>query len=208
MWTGKASLRTTKKGEIDPDALLMLQYKEGNEKSFEILFNKYFKYVLNLSRRFFDQEAQAEEMAQEVFTQIYLSRESYETTAKFKTWLYRITLNKCLNEKRKAIYHFPSDSIDISLEDEEGAKFNRELKDQSQMTPLESLEQAELERMINKALDRLTEQQRVCFVLSRYGDLSYAEIAETTQTTENAVKSLIHRANVSLKNYLQEYVEE
>ncbi|MBI1822343.1 MAG: RNA polymerase sigma factor [Nitrospirae bacterium] len=208
MWTGKASLRTTKKREIDPDALLMLQYKEGNEKSFEILFNKYFKYVLNLSRRFFDQEAQAEEMAQEVFTQIYLSRESYETTAKFKTWLYRITFNKCLNEKRKGVYQFPSDSIDSALEDDEGNRFNRELKDHSQMTPLESLEKTELEKIFKKALDCLTEQQRLCFVLSRYGDLSYAEIAETTQTTENAVKSLIHRANVSLKDYLQEYFNE
>ena len=208
MWMGKGSLKTTNKGEIDPDALLMFQYKKGDEKSFEILFNKYFKYVLNLSRRFFDGEAQAEEMAQEVFTQIYLAKESYEPTAKFKTWLYRITMNKCLNEKRKAVYQYPSDSIDIPLEDGEGGKYNRELKDQSQMTPLESLETVELEKMIQKALDRLTEQQRACFVLSRYGDLSYAEIAETTQTTENAVKSLIHRANVSLKNYLQEYVGE
>ena len=208
MWTGKIPLKAVKKGEIDPDALLMLQYKEGDEKSFEILFNKYFKYVLNLSRRFFDQEARAEEMAQEVFTQIYLSRKNYEPAARFKTWLYRITLNKCLNEKRKGVYQYPSYSIDPVLEDDEGSKFSRELKDHAQMTPLENLEKAELETTIKKALGRLTEQQRVCFILSRYGELSYAEIAETTQTTENAVKSLIHRANVSLKDYLQEYFNE
>ncbi|MHB8482497.1 MAG: RNA polymerase sigma factor [Nitrospiria bacterium] len=208
MWTGRTLLKAVKKGCIDPDALLMLQYKAGDEKSFEILFNKYFKYVLNLSRRFFDQEAQAEEMAQEVFTQIYLARESYEATAQFKTWLYRITLNKCLNEKRKGIYQSPSYSIDEVLEDDEGGIFNRELKDRAQPTPLENYEKTELEKIFKKALDCLTEQQRVCFILSRFGDLSYAEIAETTQTSENAVKSLIHRANVSLKDYLQDYFNE
>jgi RNA polymerase sigma-70 factor (ECF subfamily) len=208
MWKGPPPLKTADPGQIDPDALLMLQYKEGDERAFERLFHKYFRYVLNVSRRFFEQEALAEEMAQEVFTQVYQAKEGYEATAAFKTWLYRITLNKCLNEKRKGVYQYPTDSIDEGLEDEEGGKFSRELKDQTQMTPLESLEKGELERFFKKGLARLTEPQRLSFILSRDGNLSYAEIAKTMQTTENAVKSLIHRANTSLKNYLKECFQE
>jgi RNA polymerase sigma-70 factor (ECF subfamily) len=207
MWKGPL-LKTADPGQIDPDALLMLQYKEGDERAFERLFHKYFRYVLNVSRRFFEEEALAEEMAQEVFTQVYQAKAGYEATAAFKTWLYRITLNKCLNERRKGVYQFPIDSIDDGLEDEEGGKFSRELKDQSQMTPLESLEKGELERLFKKGLARLTEPQRLSFILSRDGNLSYAEIAKTMQTTENAVKSLIHRANSSLKNYLKECFQE
>jgi RNA polymerase sigma-70 factor (ECF subfamily) len=207
MWKGPP-LKTADPGQIDPDALLMLQYKEGDERAFERLFHKYFRYVLNVSRRFFEEEALAEEMAQEVFTQVYQAKAGYEATAAFKTWLYRITLNKCLNERRKGVYQFPIDSIDDGLEDEEGGKFSRELKDQSQMTPLESLEKGELERLFKKGLARLTEPQRLSFILSRDGNLSYAEIAKTMQTTENAVKSLIHRANSSLKNYLKECFQE
>jgi RNA polymerase sigma-70 factor (ECF subfamily) len=206
MWTGrKIPLQMANKAETDPDALLMLKYKAGDEKAYEILFHKYFRYVMNLSLRFFDHESQAEEMAQEVFTQVYLAKGSYEATAKFKTWLYRITFNKCLNEKRKGMYQYPVDSIDEGFENEEGEKFSRELEDCSQTTPLENLEKAELEKMFKKAIDRLTEPQRLSFILSRDGGLSYAEVAQTMQLTENSVKSLIHRANVSLKNSLKEF---
>ena len=76
------------------------------------------------------------------------------------------------------------------------------------MTPLENLEKGELERLFKKGLERLTGPQRLSFILSRDGNLSYAEIAQTMQTSENAVKSLIHRANTSLKNYLKESFQE
>jgi len=199
---------STRQNPIDPDSLLMLRFKDGDERAFDRLFHKYFRYVLNVSKRFFDQESVAEEMAQEVFTQIYLARETYEATAAFKTWLYRITMNRCLNEKRKGVYQYPAESIDLAYEDDEGKKSYRELKDQAALTPLESLEKNELEMLFKKGLDRLTDPQRESFVLSREGNLSYAEIAETMNITENAVKSLIHRANTALKHYLKECFQE
>jgi RNA polymerase sigma-70 factor (ECF subfamily) len=208
MWKGKATLKKGDQGVIEPDARLMLQFQKGDERSFDLLFHKYFKYVLNVSKRFFEQESLAEEMAQEVFTQIYLAKESYEATAAFKTWLYRITMNKCLNEKRKGVYQYPTHSIDTLIEDEEGGTYSRELRDQAQISPLENLEKAELEKLFQKALADLTEPQRVSYILSRDGNLSYAEIAQTMKTTENAVKSLIHRANLSLKNYLKASFED
>jgi RNA polymerase sigma-70 factor (ECF subfamily) len=208
MWKRKEIVKSDGRADMDPDAELMLRYKAGDERSFDILFRKYLKYVFNISRRFFEQEALAEEIAQEVFTQIYLARESYEATAAFKTWLYRITLNKCLNEKRKGFYQFKSFSIDRLIEDEEGSLFGRELKDENQKTPLENLERAELEKRFQEGLGLLTHPQRVSFVLSRDGNLSYAEIAEIMQISENAVKSLIHRANSALKNHLRECFQE
>ena len=208
MWPLKNPLKTAQSAGNDPDVILMLQFKGGDEKSFEILFNRHFKYVFNVARRFFDREGPAEEMAQEVFMQVYLVKETYEPKARFKTWIHRITVNKCLNEIRKGVYRHPSESMDARTEDGEGKPFNRELRDWEGKTALEKMENSELETIYGKALLELTEQQRVCFILSRYGSLSYQEIARTVNSTESAVKSLIHRANSSLKDAMKSYLQE
>lgn len=208
MWPLKNPLHQAPSGAKDPDAILMLHFKEGDETAFDAIFNKYFKYVYNVARKFFHSDGPAEEIAQEVFTQVYIVRESYEPTAQFKTWVHRITVNKCLNEIRKGEYRSRTESLDEVFKDEEGRPLERDLRDWKEKSPLENLENREFDQLFNRALAQLTESQRVCFILSRYGDLSYQEIARTVKTTESAVKSLIHRANSSLREAMKSYLKD
>src|SRR5271157_192422 len=85
---------------LDFDAELMLRVKEGDGASFEILLEKHRSPVIHFLYRMVQNQAVAEELAQEVFLRVYRSRESYEPTAKFTTWLFRIATHLALNSLR------------------------------------------------------------------------------------------------------------
>jgi RNA polymerase sigma-70 factor (ECF subfamily) len=82
---------------LDPDAELMLRVKEGDEASFALLLDKHRSSVIHFLYRMVQNRAISEELAQEVFLRVYRSRETYEATAKFTTWLFRITTHVALN---------------------------------------------------------------------------------------------------------------
>src|SRR4051812_40821442 len=85
----------------DPDVLLMLGCKRGDERAFRALFDKYKRRIVNYARRFVYEQQRAEDVAQEVFLRLYRARESYEPKTKFRTYLYHIATNACLNHVRK-----------------------------------------------------------------------------------------------------------
>src|SRR5271165_2627551 len=82
---------------LDFDAELMLRVKQGDGASFTILLEKHRLPVIHFLFRMVQNQAVAEELAQEVFLRVYRSRESYEPTAKFTTWLFRIATHLALN---------------------------------------------------------------------------------------------------------------
>src|SRR5579872_2511386 len=84
----------------DPDALLMLRVRAGDAPSFEFLLQRHRSGVVNHLYRMIHNRAVAEELAQDVFIRVYRSRERYEPSAKFTTWLFRITTNVALNWRR------------------------------------------------------------------------------------------------------------
>ena len=90
---------------------------KGDDDAFEILVNRHQTSVLNLIYRFIGDRAQAKDLAQEVFLKVWQAAKSYEAKAKFTTWIYRITVNLCLNELKSArrrkwfpFYHSDEDS--------------------------------------------------------------------------------------------------
>ena len=85
----------------DPDAVLMLRVKRGDRAAFAELVEKYKQPVMNLVYRTLHDEAEAEDLAQNVFLQVYKSAKRYESRAKFSTWLFTIARNLCLNEIRR-----------------------------------------------------------------------------------------------------------
>ncbi|HKI69293.1 MAG TPA: sigma-70 family RNA polymerase sigma factor, partial [Verrucomicrobiae bacterium] len=95
----------------DPDAALMLQVKRGDRAAFTLLVEKYKQPVVNLIARTLRDETEAEDLAQNVFVQIYKSAHRYRTSAKFSTWLFTIARNICLNEIRRRSRH-PAESLD------------------------------------------------------------------------------------------------
>ena len=188
----------------DPDALLMLRVKRGDRAAFAELVEKYKQPVMNLVYRTLHDEAEAEDLAQNVFLQVYKSAKRYESRAKFSTWLFTIARNLCLNEIRRRSRH-PADSLEETHAEHEDQP-RQQFEDKSSVPPPEKLLQGELAQKIEEALADLPENQRTAILLCRQEDLSYEEIAEILGCSLSATKSLIHRGRETLKQKLKPYL--
>jgi RNA polymerase sigma-70 factor (ECF subfamily) len=178
----------------DPDIDLMLRFKAGDEAAFDTLVGKHTRSVLNIVARYLTDRSQAEDVAQDVFVKVYKARLKYEPAAKFTTWLFRITVNHCLNEIRSRRSQ-PVGS----------APMEELVEHPSPENPDDRMNSAELRSAVREALDGLPENQRMAVILSRYQDLSYDEIAETMNLSLEAVKSLLFRAKENLKEKLKRF---
>ncbi len=190
---------------LDPDAALMLRVKRGDTEAFAVLLEKYKEPVLNFAFRTLRDATEAEDVAQNVFIQVYKSAQRYKSTAKFSTWLFTIARNLCLNELRRRMRH-PAESLDQPHPDQEDLPL-RQLEDIKTFSPPESLLQSELEDRIERALAGLPENQRTALLLCRQQELSYEEIAEVLGCSLSATKSLIHRGRETLKQQLKPYLQ-
>lgn len=189
---------------LDPDAELMLKFKEGDVSCFGKLLDKYERPLLNMIYRLIGDRREAEELTQEVFLRVYKSASGYEALAKFSTWLYRIATNLCLNELRKK-GKVQIESLDVPILTEEG-EINREIENGGRASPAELMEQKERQSIVREAINSLPENQRAAVILNRYEELSYEEIAHCLNLSVSAVKSLLHRAKESLKVKLMPYM--
>jgi RNA polymerase sigma-70 factor (ECF subfamily) len=188
----------------DPDASLMLRAKRGDRAAFTELVEKYKQPVMNFIFRSLRDETEAEDLAQNVFLQIYKSRARYKQTAKFSTWLFTIARNLCLNEIRRRSRH-PAESLEeMHLEKEDQSR--RQFEDKKNVSPPEKLLHGELAQKIEEVLAGLPENQRTAVLLCRQEDLSYEEIAEILDCSLSATKSLIHRGRETLKEKLKPYL--
>ena len=188
----------------DPDAVLMLRVKRGDRMAFADLVEKYKQPVMNFIFRSLRDETEAEDLAQNVFLQVYKSRSRYKQTAKFSTWLFTIARNLCLNELRRRSRH-PSESLEETHADNEDQP-QRQYEDKKNILPTENLLHGELAQKIEEALADLPENQRSAILLCRQDDLSYEEIAEVLDCSLSATKSLIHRGRETLKEKLKRYL--
>ena len=181
-------------GTPDPDAELMLAVKAGDQRAFGRLFDKYARAVVNFAFRFVGDRGRAEELAQDVFLKLYRSADRYEPSAKFKTYLFRIAANHCMNERRRGQYHAQHQSTA-----EEGAA---ELGSADNASPEQAVHGQELARELGAALEALTPRERAAFTLSKFEGLAYKDVADALECSEAAVKSLIHRATISVAKHL------
>ena len=189
---------------VDPDAALMLRVKQGDTSAFTSLVEKYKQPVMNLAFRTFRDATEAEDLAQNVFVQVYKSAHRYRSSAKFSTWLFTIARNLCLNEIRRRSRH-PAESLDAPSPDA-GNPAPVQFEDKTTGGPPESLLRGELEEKIGEALAALPENQRTAILLCRQEELSYEEIAEVLGCSLSATKSLIHRGRETLKQKLKPYL--
>ena len=182
----------------------MLRVKRGDRAAFAELVDKYKQPVMNFVYRSLRDEAEAEDLAQNVFLQVFKSRARYERTAKFSTWLFTIARNLCLNEIRRRSRH-PADSLDQAHAEHDDQP-RQQFEDKSNVAPPEKLLQGELAQKIEEALAGLPESQRTAILLCRQEELSYEEIAEILGCSLSATKSLIHRGRETLKEKLKPYL--
>jgi len=189
---------------LDPDAALMLRVKQGDTGAFTALVDKYKQPVMNLAARTLRDQTEAEDLAQNVFVQVFKSAARYQTTAKFSTWLFTIARNLCLNEIRRRSRH-PAESLDAPHPDNEDQP-KHQLEDPRNASPPDSLLQGELVKKIEEAIATLPENQRMALLLCRQDELSYEEIAVVLGCSLSATKSLIHRGRETLKEKLKPYL--
>jgi len=188
----------------DPDVALMLRLQAGDETAFQELFRKFSPRVLQFARRFVGSEAQAEELAQDVFVQVFRFRHRYRPQSRFSTWLFTIATNLCLNEVRRPERHL---RVDIwERRDGEERAEGPPLPDPRAVTAEQGAAARQLERRLEALVAELPPKQRAALLLSRMDGLAYRDVAEALGSTEGAVKALLFRATQTLKRALREYL--
>jgi RNA polymerase sigma-70 factor (ECF subfamily) len=187
----------------DYDVSLMLAFQRGDEIAFQELVERNHARVIGLVYRFVGDATDAEDLAQEVFLRIYRARLSYKPTAKFSTWMFRITANVSLNALRSRASRRDDVSIDQLADGHEGP---RAILDPDAFTPDHQMHQEELQTQVRNAIGTLPEKQQIAVVLNKYEGMSYADIARTIGCSTMAVKSLLARARDNLKDRLLLYL--
>jgi len=189
----------------DADAELMLEVKGGDDEAFTTLVGRYQSRVLGLAYRYIGDRGSAEDLAQEAFLRVYKARERYEPRAKFSTWLYRIVVNLCLNEIR---WRKGRPTMSWAVATETSSNLNVDVTNKDEPEPIETLQDAELAVTIRGIIGTLPENQRIAILLNKYEGLSYQEVADSMDLSVMAVKSLLTRARVSIKEKLTPYLRE
>ncbi|MBI3359044.1 MAG: sigma-70 family RNA polymerase sigma factor [Nitrospirae bacterium] len=187
------------KNDID----LMLQFKGGDKTAFEQLFDKYHRPLINFCYRLLDNLADAEEIAQETFFQVHRAAPQYQPLAKFSTWLYTIAKNLCLNRIRD---RYKERFDDMQSEESEDNVLEETVPAETPSPEAEFTEQ-ELSAIIKQAISKLPPSIRIPFILNRYQELSYDEIANILELSVTAVTLRIHRAKQILTRKLEPYIK-
>ena len=182
---------------MDADAELMLRVAGGDRRAFASLFDRHQRGVAQFAFRFVGDRARAEELTQDIFVKLYRNASRYRPSAKFKTFLFRVAANHCLNEMRRGEYRVKH----VSEGPEEGEPLETAAPDADR--PDQALAGRELESTVGAALAALSERERTAFTLCRFEGMAYRDIAEVLQASEAAVKSLIHRATLAVARKIQ-----
>lgn len=176
------------------------QLKQGNEQAFRKLVESYQKLVVNTCYSLLHNREDAEDVAQEVFIEVYRSIDNFRADAKLSTWLYRIAVNRSLNHIRDNKKHrwFSSFESDVKTENKKLFQVETSKTDQPEF----ELENKQRAIILHEAIGSLPENQKVAFSLSKYEDLSYQEIAEVMELSVSSVESLLFRAKKNLQKKL------
>ena len=179
---------------LDYDAELMLRVKEGDGASFGLLLEKHRSPVVHFLYRMVQNQAVAEELAQEVFLRVYRSRSSYEPTARFTTWLFRIATHLALNSLRDG----KNERLQERLDRDSAELPARQVADSKPSVEQKMVYQARLEE-VRQAVAALPEKQRAAVLMHKYEEMEYSQIARVLRCSESAVKSLLFRAYETLR---------
>jgi RNA polymerase sigma-70 factor (ECF subfamily) len=191
-------------GEAPSDAQVMLRVKAGDQSAFDYLVQKYRRPLVSFMYRMARNAAAAEDLAQEVFLRVYRSRESYEASAKFTTWLYRIATNLAVNHARDTRHERPEVTVSLDEPDEDTGT-TLELPD-SHLTAEQAMVRRERMVAIRAKVEALPEQQRLAVIMHKYQQMDYRQIADVLKKSESATKSLLFRAYETLREQLKEFV--
>jgi RNA polymerase sigma-70 factor, ECF subfamily len=185
----------------DSDLIQRLTLRD--ETAFKELIEKYQKLVYNACFHLLHHPLDAEDVAQEVFIEVFESIHQFRNESKLSTWLYRISVNKSLNYLRKNRLKSLFSSMENFFSGDRNN--NLEIEDRSDTDSPLSIDYKERNIVLQKAIDGLPENQRLAFSMHKFDELSYQEICEIMNLSLSSVESLIHRAKMNLQKKLINY---
>ena len=194
----------TIQNRIVHDEELLLRLQRGDEWAFQLLVRRFRKKIFSIAFGITLDVEESQDIVQEVFLQAYRSIVTFRGDSSLATWLHRITVNRCLNWKRRWARRLKW--MHVSIDDAEEYPVTELESDQP--TPESRVANAQVRQQIDNALKMLPDQARTVFVLRELEGLSYEEIADTTGTKLGTVRSRLFHARKRLKEILQQRVEE
>jgi RNA polymerase sigma-70 factor (ECF subfamily) len=183
--------------EFDVDQDIVAQCRNGDREAFAKLVQKYQSRVLTLATRILDNRSEAEDVAQDIFVKVFQSLHEFRGASRFSTWLYRITVNHCLNYLRRRTRQ------QQTLVTAEPMDW---MQESPTSNPHRTLEQKERWALVQAKLQVLSPEYRTILLLRDFEGLSYEEIADVLQLESGTVKSRLHRARTELKALLEPYL--
>ncbi len=192
----------------DPDVRLMLEVRDDNAAAFDELMLRYQNRLVTVLEHLVGRRDQAEDLAQEVFLRVYRSRKRYVVGAKFSTWLYTIANHVAANALR-SMSRRPEVNLTARPNDSGGTSaLDKMALAASGAMPARQLDKVELREVVRAAVAGLSERQRMAVLLNKFENMSYADIAIAMEMSPQAIKSLLSRARVNLKEILEPYLAD
>jgi RNA polymerase sigma-70 factor (ECF subfamily) len=184
----------------------MLQVSQDVPGAFEVLVERYQHRLLGVLLHLIGKLDEAEDLTQDVFLRIYKARKGYKPTARFSTWLFTIANNVALNHLRAKSRN---PSAPTERPPQADSQFMRPVEERipsREGTASAQMRKVELSEVVKEALEVLGEDQRMAVLLNKFEDMSYADIALVMGRSEPAVKSLLARARMNLREQLEPYL--
>jgi RNA polymerase sigma-70 factor (ECF subfamily) len=177
--------------EADIDEELLNRLAANDEVAFRLLVQRHIDRAFGIALRLLGSSADAEDVVQDTMLKVWTHRGRWEQgRAKFSTWLYRVVTNRCIDLHRRP----RTDNVDAVPEPMD-----------TQPDAISSMHRDEITRMLESAIQKLPEQQRVAVILSYHENMSNGEIAEVMNTTVAAVESLLKRGRQQLRDMLRRH---
>jgi len=176
------------------DEQLMLGIANGGMDELGELVHRHQDKALSLAYRTLEHWELAEDISQEAFLRVYHSANRYRPEAKFTTWFYRIVINLCLDEKRRA------KRSAVGLSD-----FSSQFESHRENNPLATQMINEKKHIVWKALEKLNKRERMAVVLHKFHGMSHVDVANVTGWSQSAVESLLVRSYQKLRKELKEF---
>ncbi|MBN2662605.1 MAG: sigma-70 family RNA polymerase sigma factor [Bacteroidales bacterium] len=184
------------------DVELIEKIKNNDNQAFKILISKYKQKAFTIAFGFLHDKTQAEDVVQDVFIKFWEKRNEFELNAKFSTWLYRVCSNMSINVLRKNKFSVVFSSLKIIKSDEKDLDFEQQIEDLDSKTVDADTKDEHIKIALKNAINSLPKRQKMAFVLNKYQNFSYKEIAEIMELSLTSVESLLFRAKTNLQKKL------
>ncbi len=186
-----------KVGQQPTDEELIARFQDGDTYAFDLLVKRYKEPLLNFVFRFLGEKTEAEDIVQETFLRLFKNKHYYKEVAKFSTWIYTIAGNLAKTELRKrkrrklfSISHYMQTEKDYDIPDETSS-------------PERDTNSVITDKIIQKAIDKLSPKFKQVIILRDIQQFSYEEIADIVDIPLGTVKSRVNRARLKLQEDLK-----